>query len=111
MTFTARIQSTLVLAVTAMAVTAYAQQSPATPGTLTARELKPNVWEVEGGGGNTTVVIGASGVIVVDAKTTADQGRQLVAEIARITPKPITTVFLTHSDGDHVNGLAGFPPA
>jgi cyclase len=45
----------------------------------------------------------------VDAKTTADQGKQLVAEIAKLTPKPITTVFLTHSDGDHVNGLAGFP--
>jgi glyoxylase-like metal-dependent hydrolase (beta-lactamase superfamily II) len=26
-----------------------------------------------------------------------------------VTPKPITTVIETHSDGDHVNGLAGFP--
>ena len=26
-----------------------------------------------------------------------------------MTPKPVTTVILTHSDGDHVNGLAAFP--
>lgn len=64
---------------------------------------------VEGAGGNSTVVIGQNGVIVVDAKTTPAAGKQLVAEIAKLTPKPITHVILTHSDGDHVNGLAGFP--
>lgn len=36
-------------------------------------------------------------------------GKLLLAEIAKITPKPVTTVILTHSDGDHVNGLAAFP--
>jgi cyclase len=30
-------------------------------------------------------------------------------EIAKITPKPVSTVIETHSDGDHVNGLASFP--
>jgi cyclase len=94
------------IALVASAASAFAQQ-PAAP--LTSRQLKPNVWEIEGGGGNTTVVVGSNGVIVVDAKTTADQGKQLVDEVKKITPKPITTVFLTHSDGDHVNGLAGFP--
>jgi cyclase len=29
--------------------------------------------------------------------------------VAKITPKPVTAVILTHSDGDHVNGLASFP--
>jgi cyclase len=33
----------------------------------------------------------------------------VVADVAKITPKPITTVILTHSDGDHVNGLVSFP--
>jgi glyoxylase-like metal-dependent hydrolase (beta-lactamase superfamily II) len=76
---------------------------------LTVKQLKPTVYEVEGGGGNSTVIIGTNGVIVVDAKTTPAAGTALVAEIAKITPKPITTVIETHSDGDHVNGLAGFP--
>ncbi len=103
---TPRVQPVVFLVLVASSIAAFAQQ-PAAP--LTSRQLKPNVWEVEGGGGNSTIVVGTNGVIVVDAKTTADQGRQLVAEVAKITPKPITTVFLTHSDGDHVNGLAGFP--
>jgi glyoxylase-like metal-dependent hydrolase (beta-lactamase superfamily II) len=94
------------LALSVWAVPAAAQQ-PAQP--LTVKQLKPTVYEVEGAGGNSTIIVGTTGVIVVDAKTSADAGKQLVAEVARITPKPITTVILTHSDGDHVNGLAGFP--
>ncbi|HEV3217575.1 MAG TPA: MBL fold metallo-hydrolase, partial [Vicinamibacterales bacterium] len=35
--------------------------------------------------------------------------KDLLAQIAKITPKPVTTVILTHSDGDHVNGLVAFP--
>lgn len=64
---------------------------------------------VEGGGGNSGIIVGDNGVVVIDAKTTPDAGRALVAEVAKITTKPITHVIITHSDGDHVNGLAGFP--
>jgi glyoxylase-like metal-dependent hydrolase (beta-lactamase superfamily II) len=55
------------------------------------------------------VIVGEKGVIVIDAKTTAAGGKELLDDIAKITPKPVTTVILTHSDGDHVNGLAAFP--
>ena len=48
-------------------------------------------------------------LIVIDAKTTPAGGKELLEDIAKITPKPVTTVILTHSDGDHVNGLASFP--
>ncbi len=82
-------------------------QTPAAP--FKTHELKPNVYWVEGGGGNSAVIVGDKGVIVVDAKTTAAGGKQLLDEIAKITPKPVSTVILTHSDGDHVNGLAAFP--
>src|SRR5436305_9513536 len=71
--------------------------------------LKPNVYWVEGGGGNSGVIIGANEVVVVDAKTTPAGGKELLDAIAKITPKPVTTVILTHSDGDHVNGLPAFP--
>ena len=85
----------------------YAQQ-PA-PAPFMTHQLKPNVYWIEGGGGNSTVIVGDKGVIVVDAKTTAAGGKELLDDIAKITPKPVTTVILTHSDGDHVNGLASFP--
>lgn len=67
------------------------------------------IYWVAGGGGNSGIIIGQNGVIVIDAKTTPDSGKQLVAEVAKLTPKPITHVILTHSDGDHVNGLPAFP--
>ena len=83
-------------------------QGPA-PAPLMVHQLKPNVYWVEGGGGNSGVIVGDKGVIVVDAKTSAAGGKELIDDIAKITPKPVTTVILTHSDGDHVNGLASFP--
>jgi len=82
---------------------------PAAPAPFIAHQLKANVYWIEGGGGNSGVIIGDKGVIVVDAKTTAAGGKELLDNIAKITPKPVTTVILTHSDGDHVNGLAAFP--
>jgi len=89
-----------------IAVAALAQQ-PAPP--FETKQLAKDVYWVNGGGGNSGVIIGQKGVTVIDAKTTADGGKQLLAEIAKLTPKPVTTVILTHSDGDHVNGLAAFP--
>lgn len=83
------------------------QGQPAAP--FMVHMLKPNVYWVEGGGGNSGVIIGDKGVIVIDAKTTPAGGKELIDDIAKITPKPITTVILTHSDADHVNGLASFP--
>ena len=89
-------------------VTMASAQGPA-PAPFMTHQLKPNVYWIEGGGGNSTVIIGDKGVIVVDAKTTPPQGKELLDDIAKITPKPVTTVILTHSDADHVNGLASFP--
>jgi cyclase len=91
----------------AFAAVALAQAPPATP--FTAHQLKPNVYWIEGGGGNSGVIIGDKGVIVIDAKTTPAGGKELLDNVAKITQKPVTTVILTHSDGDHVNGLASFP--
>lgn len=91
----------------AAVVAAQAQGQPAAP--FVTHQLKPNVYWVEGGGGNSGVIIGDKGVIVVDAKTTAAGGKELLEAIAKITPKPVTAVIETHSDGDHVNGIASFP--
>src|SRR5207244_5569363 len=72
--------------------------------------LKPDVWAGMGGAGaNSTIIIGKTGVIVVDAKQTEPGAKDLLAEIAKITPKPVKTAIITHSDGDHVNGLVAFP--
>jgi cyclase len=96
----------LVLALAAGGASLAQEAAPA----LTVHEVTPGrLYWVEGGGGNSGVIIGKDGVVVIDAKTTPAAGRALVAEVAKLTPKPITHVIITHSDGDHVNGLAGFP--
>jgi glyoxylase-like metal-dependent hydrolase (beta-lactamase superfamily II) len=87
---------------------AAAQQQQPPP--LKVANIKSNVYWTQGGaGGNTGIIVGTTGVIVVDTKQTVDSSKDVQAEIAKITPKPVDTAIVTHSDGDHVNGLAGFP--
>jgi len=89
------------------AALAVAQQQ-ATP--LNVTKIKDNVYWAQGGvGSNDGIIVGTTGVIVVDTKTTPDSEKQVIAEIAKITPKAVNTAIITHSDGDHVNGLAAFP--
>ena len=85
-----------------------ATAQPAPP--LTVHTIKEGkLYWVEGGGGNSGVLIGDKGVVVIDAKISPEAGKALVAEIAKLTPKPITHVIETHSDGDHINGAVAFP--
>jgi glyoxylase-like metal-dependent hydrolase (beta-lactamase superfamily II) len=86
---------------------ASAQQQPQP---LKVSKIKDNLYWVQGGvGSNDGVIVGTTGVIVVDTKTTADSEKGVIAEIAKITPKAVNTAIISHSDGDHVNGLAAFP--
>src|SRR5258708_29458794 len=85
-----------------------AQGPPASP--LSVNLLKDGVYWTEGGsGGNTGFIVGKEGVIVYEGKTTRDSAKEVLAAIAKITPKPVTHVIISHSDGDHVNGLSAFP--
>lgn len=84
-----------------------AQMPPQGP--FQVHQLTPTIYWVEGGGGNTGIIVGNKGVVVIDSKTNPDGGKQLVDDVARITSKPITTVILTHSDIDHTGGLPAFP--
>jgi len=82
-----------VVSLCAFGLSAGAQQQPSP---LSVKKLADDVYWTQGGaGGNTGIIIGKDGVIVVDAKTTADSAKQVLAEIAKLTPKPVTTVILT----------------
>ena len=77
---------------------------------LKVTKVRDNVYWVQGGAGsNDGFIVGTTGVVVVDTKTTVDSEKGVIAEIAKVTPKAVDTVILTHSDVDHVNGLAAFP--
>jgi cyclase len=102
----------LILAVTAIAP-AGPPSSPAPqlqPQPLTIQKIRGNVYFAMGGAGaNCGFVVGDKDVLVIDSKMTADSSRQMLAEIGKITPLPVRTLALTHSDADHVNGLGAFP--
>ena len=79
------------------------------PSVITAEKIADNIYIVKGGVANTGFVVGEKEVAAIDAEMTADSAKQMIDEIKKVTPKPLTKLILTHSDGDHVNGLAGFP--
>jgi glyoxylase-like metal-dependent hydrolase (beta-lactamase superfamily II) len=86
----------------------WAQQQPQP---LKVTKVRDNVYWVQGGvGSNDGFIVGKKGIVLVDTKTTVDSEKGVIAEIAKVTPKAVDTVIITHSDGDHVNGLAAFPP-
>jgi glyoxylase-like metal-dependent hydrolase (beta-lactamase superfamily II) len=96
-----------VLASVSFAALAQAQQQPAP---IKVTQIKDNVYWVQGGvGSNDGFIVGKDGVIVVDTKSTQDSEKLVIAEIAKVTPKAVNTAIITHSDNDHVNGLASFP--
>ena len=83
-------------------------QQPPVP--LKAELIRGGVYLVRGGSGaNTAFIVGKREVVVVDAKMTEESAKAMLAEIQKIAARPVKRVVLTHSDGDHVNGLAGFP--
>lgn len=98
----------LALIFSVLAVSVARAQQPPQP--LTVTKIKDNLYWARGGAGsNDGIIVGKDGVILVDTKTTPDSEKEVLAEVAKITPKMITTVIITHSDGDHVNGLAALP--
>jgi glyoxylase-like metal-dependent hydrolase (beta-lactamase superfamily II) len=97
------------LACGAVAAASFSAAQMPPQGPFQVHQLTPTIYWVEGGGGNTGIIVGDKGVVVIDSKTSPDGGKQLVDDVAKITPKPITTVILTHSDGDHTGGLPAFP--
>jgi cyclase len=76
---------------------------------VSVHKISTHVFEVRGGdGANCSFIVGERGVFVIDAKMSAKTAREMTAVIKHTTNKPISYVILTHSDGDHVDGLTGF---
>jgi cyclase len=78
--------------------------------TVAAKHVRGNLYQVGGGVGNAFFYVGQNEVLVIDAKISGEAAVQILAEIKKVTDKPVRYIVLTHSDGDHVNGLIGFPP-
>ncbi len=62
-------------------------------------------------GGNTTVIVGDRDVLVVDACQLPYAAREDIAEIRRLTPKPVRWLVNTHWHNDHVTGNGAYAAA
>ena len=101
----------IAIGATSIGVRAF-QQPPAAQGPkiVQAQKITDNLYMLtgDGGGGNTAVYIGATGVTVVDAKNPG-WGTPILNKIKELTPKPVTLLINTHTHGDHVSGNVEFP--
>jgi glyoxylase-like metal-dependent hydrolase (beta-lactamase superfamily II) len=77
--------------------------------TLSVKPLRGGAYWVTGGISNTGFVIGDEGVVAIDSQMFVPTAKRELAEIAKITAKPINVIILTHSDPDHINGLPAYP--
>ena len=87
----------------------WAAASSAQPLPFVLKQVGPSVYAAIDGpeheaGSNAGFVIGDDGVLVIDAFFTTKAARALVAEIHRLTPKPIRFLVNTHYHADHTGG-------
>jgi cyclase len=98
----------LVFSLLFVSSTSFTQQREVTPVKLD--KLTDCLFQILGGrGANGGVYIGDDGVLVIDAKMNEESVKQTLAEIKKVTDKPIKYLVNTHSDGDHVAGNIFFP--
>lgn len=98
----------VLVAIGGIAIVSAAQPAADAPKVVAVEKVKDNLFVLRGGGGNTAVFVMASGVAVVDAKNPG-WGAPILAEIKKLTPKPVTLLINTHTHGDHVSGNVEFP--
>ncbi|HEX7408715.1 MAG TPA: MBL fold metallo-hydrolase [Candidatus Binatia bacterium] len=72
-------------------------------------KIDDRFYVVLGGGGNTAVLIGDDGVLVVDPKFWSP-GRGLAKIIRSLTDKPVKVIINTHYHSDHTHGNANYAP-
>ncbi len=83
------------------------QQAP-----MAIKMVKPGLYMVTNGGGNSTVRVTDQGVILVDTKNLGDQFyNELMGQIKTVTNQPIKYVFVTHVHQDHAGNIGKFVQA
>ncbi|HVE54052.1 MAG TPA: MBL fold metallo-hydrolase, partial [Ramlibacter sp.] len=92
------------------------------PRKVVAQQVSSSAWFVQGEASlgtpanrnfisNAGFVVTPGGVVVIDALGSPQLARELLAEIARVTPLPVTHVVVTHYHADHIYGLQVFRAA
>jgi glyoxylase-like metal-dependent hydrolase (beta-lactamase superfamily II) len=79
------------------------QEKPADADALEIIQIRPNFHVIVGDGSNIAVQLGTDGIVIVDTGT-GKKAKQVVAEIRKLSARPIRYVINTSADPDHVGG-------
>ncbi len=90
-----------------MSLSAAAARAQQPPEKLETQKLTEGLWLISGAGGNVALMVGPSGVLLVDDKL-APATPELKKALAAVTPRPVRFVFDTHWHGDHTGGNVAF---
>ncbi len=88
---------------------AFASKADMTAKVTTFEQLSEHCWAYTAEGDpNSGVIIGDDGVLVADATATPVMARALMAEIRKVTDKPVKYVFLSHYHAVRVLGASAY---
>jgi alkyl sulfatase BDS1-like metallo-beta-lactamase superfamily hydrolase len=76
-------------------------------------EPAPGVFSAVGYGiANSIMVVGKTGVVIIDTTDSLDEAKKVWAEFApKAGGKPVVAIVYTHNHNDHISGAAAFPLA
>jgi len=110
----AMLGAAVALAVAPACAQAPAPIPPAEPAAprVQIKPIRDNIYWAPGEGrnGNSGVVVGKTGVILIDVMASKAAGEALLADAAKLTSKPVKYVILTGAAGEAIQGLAAVPP-
>ena len=79
------------------------------PAPMKVTQIKPGLFVVDGGGGNSTIRIGKDALLLVDTKNPGDAVHaELLQNIRSVTQLPVKEVVVTHHHADHSGGIGNF---
>jgi glyoxylase-like metal-dependent hydrolase (beta-lactamase superfamily II) len=79
------------------------QPRPAVQEPLEVLQIRPQFYVIAGDGANVAVQLGPDGAVVVDTGSGA-RAEQVVAEVRKLTSRPVRYIVNTSADRDHVGG-------
>ena len=94
----------------AVAGVAAQAQRPRIPPTGTIQKVRDTLYVIPGAGGNTTVFVTRTGVVLVDTKL-ANNGEAIMNQVRTVSDRPVSMIINTHSHPDHIGSNDYFPAA
>src|SRR5690606_18011794 len=72
-------------------------------------KVADNVWSAVGWQlGNVVAIEAPEGLIIVDTGESVSESREIMAELRKVSAKPVKAVVYTHFHPDHLNGVQAF---